>query len=89
MPVARSKPPVPPNPTLLFAHNATALLAHGAEIRQNIRLRIGRRAHSDSLLAKSNTTTSDRMRLDRHLIVDVAALTRTAKLQPAHDTKTR
>jgi hypothetical protein len=30
MPIARSKPPVPPNTSLLFGHNATALLPHRA-----------------------------------------------------------
>jgi len=50
MPTARSKPPVPPNTSLLFGHSATALLPHRASIRRNIRLRIGRRAYSDRLL---------------------------------------
>jgi hypothetical protein len=45
-PAARSKPPVPPNISLLFGHNATTLLgcpersrghpAHRASIRRNI-----------------------------------------------------
>ena len=50
MPIARSKPPVPPNTSLLFGHNATALLPHRASYRRNIRLRIGQRAYSDRLL---------------------------------------
>src|ERR1035438_9424010 len=50
MPIARSKPPVPPNTSLLFGHNATALLPHRASYRRNIRLRIGQRAYSDTLL---------------------------------------
>jgi hypothetical protein len=54
MPAARSKPPVPPNTSLLFGHNATTLLPHRASIRRNIRLRIGRRAYSDSLLGATN-----------------------------------
>jgi hypothetical protein len=52
MPIARSKPPVPPNTSLLFGHNATALLPHRASYRRNIRLRIGQRAYSDRLLAE-------------------------------------
>jgi hypothetical protein len=52
MPIARSKPPVPPNTSLLFGHNATALLPHRASYRRNIRLRIGQRAYSDRLLGK-------------------------------------
>jgi hypothetical protein len=51
MPIARSKPPVPPNTSLLFGHNATALLPHRASYRRNIRLRIGQRAYPDRLLA--------------------------------------
>jgi hypothetical protein len=50
MPIARLKPPVPPNTSLLFGHNATALLPHRASYRRNIRLRIGQRAYSDRLL---------------------------------------
>jgi hypothetical protein len=50
MPADRSKPPVPPNTSLLFGHNATAFLPHRASIRRNIRLRIGRHAYSDRLL---------------------------------------
>jgi hypothetical protein len=62
MPIARSKPPVPPNTSLLFGHNATALLfghnatallPHRASYRRNIRLRIGQRAYSDRLLGNS------------------------------------
>jgi hypothetical protein len=52
MPIARSKPPVPPNTSLLFGHNATALLPHRASYRRNIRLRIGQRAYSDRLLVR-------------------------------------
>jgi hypothetical protein len=52
MPIARSKPPVPPNTSLLFGHNATALLPHRASYRRNIRLRIGQRAYSERLLAE-------------------------------------
>src|ERR1035438_1792349 len=52
MPIARSKPPVPPNTSLLFGHNATALLPHRASYRRNIRLRIGQRAYSDRLLGE-------------------------------------
>jgi hypothetical protein len=50
MPIARSKPPVPPNTSLLFGHNATALLPHRASYRRNIRLRIAQRAYSDKLI---------------------------------------
>jgi hypothetical protein len=50
MPIARSKPPVPPNTSLLFGHNATALLPHRASYRRNVRLQIGQRAYSDRLL---------------------------------------
>jgi hypothetical protein len=39
MPAARSKPAVPPTTSLLFGHNATALLPYRASIRANIRLR--------------------------------------------------
>jgi hypothetical protein len=39
MPADRANPPVPPNTSLLFGHNATALLPHRASIRRNIRLR--------------------------------------------------
>jgi predicted polyphosphate/ATP-dependent NAD kinase len=55
MPIARSKPPVPPNTSLLFGHNATALLLHRASYRRNIRLRIGQRAYSDKLLGGDGT----------------------------------
>jgi hypothetical protein len=55
MPIARSKPPVPPNTSLLFGHNATALLPHRASYRRNIRLRIGQRAYSDRLLDNPNS----------------------------------
>jgi hypothetical protein len=54
MPIAHSKPPVPPNTSLLFGHNATALLPHRASYRRNIRLRIGQRAYSDRLLEMCN-----------------------------------
>ena len=50
MTTARSKPPVPPNTSLLFGHNATALLPHRASIRRNIRLRIERWPFPDRLL---------------------------------------
>jgi len=50
MATVRSKPPVPPNTSLLFGHNATALLPHRASIRRNIRLRIGRWPFPDRLL---------------------------------------
>jgi hypothetical protein len=53
MPIARSKPPVPPNTSLLFGHNAMALLPHRASYRRNIRLRVGQRAYSDRLLANA------------------------------------
>ena len=55
MPIARSKTPVPPNTSLLFGHNATALLPHRASYRRNIRLRIGQLAYSDRLLALVET----------------------------------
>ena len=54
MATVRSKPPVPPHTSLLFGHNATALLPHRASIRRNIRLRIGQRAYSDRLLESLN-----------------------------------
>jgi hypothetical protein len=60
MPIARSKPPVPPNTSLLFGHNATALLPHRASYRRNIRLRIGQRAYSDRLLGHASIATTSR-----------------------------
>jgi hypothetical protein len=55
---ARSKPRVPPNTSLLFGHNATALLPHRASYRRNIRLRIGQRAYSDRLLEPKAASAS-------------------------------
>jgi hypothetical protein len=64
MPIARSKPPVPPNTSLLFGHNATALLPHRASYPRNIRLRIGQRAYSDRLLALRVPPDGGRTRAD-------------------------
>jgi hypothetical protein len=64
MPIARSKPPVPPNTSLLFGHNATALLPHRASYRRNIRLRIGQRAYSDRLLGPFHPAAAQATRAD-------------------------
>ena len=76
MPIARSKPPVPPNTSLLFGHNATALLPHRASYRRNIRLRIGQRAYSDRLLEKPPERPlwgTFRHRIDSHRELPIAA----------------